>query len=84
MIANTYLAEVDEPSTVDAAGECLVVFLDAHDAAPTCLTDPEVVGFRPALGHWCLLGVDPECGRAFYARFEHTPPLACEPARPQS
>jgi hypothetical protein len=78
MIANTYLAELDEPSMWGASSECLVVFLPETDAAPTCLTDPEVVGFRPANGHWCLLGIDPETGRAFYTRFEHTAPLTCE------
>jgi len=78
MIANAYLAEIEAPSLWGTSSECLVLFLSTPDSAPTCLTDPEVIGFHPAQGHWCLLGIDPESGRAFYTRFEHTAPLTCE------
>jgi hypothetical protein len=78
--ADSYLAEVEEPSLWGTTSECLVVFFAEGTAAPTCLTDPEVVSFQPAAGHWCLLGTDPASGRAFYTRFEHTAPLTCEPA----
>ena len=78
MIADAYLAEVEEPSLWGTTSECLVVFFADALAAPTCLTDPSVVSFQPALGHWCLLGTDPESGRAFYTRFDHTAPLTCE------
>ena len=78
MIAESYLAEVEEPSLWGTTSECLVVFFAEGTAAPTCLTDPQVVSFHPASGHWCLLGTDPGSGRAFYTRFDHTAPLTCE------
>jgi len=78
VIADSYLAEVEEPSLWGTASECLVVFFTDSDRAPGCLTDPDVVSFRPVLGHWCLLGTDPESERAFYTRFDHTAPLTCE------
>lgn len=78
MIADSYLAELEEPSLWGTTSECLVVFFARGIVAPGCLTDPRVVSFQPALGHWCLLGTDPETGRAFYTRFDHTAPLTCE------
>ena len=78
MIAESYLAEIEEPSLWGTTSECLVVFFPDRIAAPTCLTDPHVVSFQPATGHWCLLGTDPDRGRAFYTRFDHTAPLTCE------
>ena len=78
MIAESYLAEVEEPSLWGTTSECLVVFFAEDAAVPGCLTDPQVVSFHPARGHWCLLGTDPESGRAFYTRFDHTAPLTCE------
>ena len=79
MIAGSYLAEIEEPSLWGTTSECLVLFFADQTEAPSCLTDPEVVGFHSAKGHWCLLGTDPGSGRAFYTRFEHTAPLTCEP-----
>jgi hypothetical protein len=80
VLAGSYLAELDEPSPWGPTGDCLVLFIADGSAAPTCLTDPEVVSFHSATGHWCLLGTDPSSGRAFYTRFDHTPPFTCEPA----
>jgi len=80
VITQPYLAEIEEPSLWGTTSECLVVFFADRVVAPTCLTDPQVVSFQPARGHWCLLGTDPETGRAFYTRFEHTAPLTCETA----
>lgn len=79
MTTAPYLAEVEEPSLWGTTSECLVVFFADGIAAPTCLTDPQVVSFEPAVGHWCLLGCDPTTGRAFYTRFEHSAPFTCEP-----
>jgi len=78
MIAESYLAEVEEPSLWGTTSECLVVFFPDRVVAPGCLTDPQVVSFHPVSGHWCLLGTDPDGGRAFYTRFDHTAPLTCE------
>jgi len=80
VIADAYLAEVEAPSLWGTTSECLVVFFADAATAPTCLTDPTLVSFQPVSGHWCLLGTDPDSGRAFYTRFDHTAPLTCETA----
>jgi hypothetical protein len=59
------------------AGECLSVFLFEGETASECLTDPQIVGERPAPGHWRLLGTDASRQRAYYARIEHTRWFGC-------
>jgi len=72
-----YLAELSESNPNTRAGECLSVFFSADETAAECLTDPEIVGERPAPGHWRLLGIDADRQRAYYARIEHTGSTGC-------
>jgi len=72
-----FLAELSDPISGTRCSECLSVFFSEGETAAECLTDPRVVGERPAPGHWRLLGVDDGRRRAYYGRIEHTGSNRC-------
>ena len=78
MVDAPFLTELSEANPHTRAGECLSVFFAEGDSIADCLTDSEVVGERPAPGHWRLLGVDVSRRQAYYARIEHSDAFPCE------
>jgi hypothetical protein len=73
MTTEVYLAAVEDPSLWATSEQTLVLFLQEGAVPPLQLTDPEVIGLRPAAGAWQLLLWDAESRRAFYE--------ACQPGR---
>jgi hypothetical protein len=78
MTNEPHLAEMTGPTLANRSGECLSLFFSEGEVPSSCLTDPSVVGERPAPGHWRLLGIDESRRCAYYARMEHGGDAGCE------
>jgi hypothetical protein len=62
-----YLATVESPSLWETSERTLVLFLETDSVPPAHLTDPTVIGIRPASGEWTLVLWDATTRRAFYS-----------------